>query len=96
MTATLVRLWQLVARWKGQDCRRRFRWSVADLTDSNIACMAALVSIFESASRFEGADKVSAQATSSTNVVALSYRTFSLVYLLVEYAFGLPHGKGGS
>ena len=50
--------------------------------------MAALVSIFESASRFEGADKVSAQATSSTNVVALSYRTFSLAYLLVDYAAG--------
>ena len=48
--------------------------------------MAALVSTFESASRFEGADESSAQATISTNVVALSYQTFSLAYLLVDYA----------
>ena len=53
--------------------------------------MAALVSTFESASRFEGADESQAQATSSTNVVALSYRTFSLAYLLVDYAFGATY-----
>ena len=50
--------------------------------------MVALVSTFESASRFEGADESSAQATMSTNVVALSYRIFSLAYLLVNYALG--------
>ena len=52
--------------------------------------MAALVSTFESASRFEGANESSVQATMSTNAVALSYRTFSLAYLLVDYAFGPP------
>ena len=50
--------------------------------------MAALVSTFESVSRFEGADESKAQATISTNIVALSYRIFSLVHLLVDYAFG--------
>ena len=49
--------------------------------------MAALGSTFESAPRFEGANESSAQATISTNTVALSYRIFSLVHLLVDYAF---------
>ena len=35
--------------------------------------MAALAGAFESASRFEGADESSAQATISTNAVVLSY-----------------------
>ena len=48
--------------------------------------MAALVSTFESASRFEGADESSAQATISTNAVALSHRRFGLAYLLVDHA----------
>ena len=85
--AILVRWWQLVARWKGHDRGRRFGRSAADRTNNNIAYMAAFVSTFESASRFEGANESSARATMSTNVVALSYRTFSLAYLLVEYAF---------
>ena len=51
--------------------------------------MAALVSTFESASRFEGTDESSAQATISINIVALSCRTFSLVRLLIDYAFGV-------
>ena len=50
--------------------------------------MAAHVSTFESASRFEGADESEAQATISTNMVALSYRIFSLGHVLVDYAFG--------
>ena len=50
--------------------------------------MAAHVSTFESAFRFEGANKSSAQATMLTNIVALSYPTFSLAYILVDYAFG--------
>ena len=47
-----------------------------------------LASTFESASRFECVDESSAQATTtmSTNIVALSYRTFCLVYILVYYA----------
>ena len=50
--------------------------------------MAPLVSTFEFVSRFEGADESSAQATISIDIVALSCRTFSLVYLLIDYAFG--------
>ena len=50
--------------------------------------MAALVSTFESAFRFEGDGESQAQATISTNIVALNYQTFSLVLLLVDYAFG--------
>ena len=83
-----MRWWRLVARWKGHDRRRQFGWSAADQMDNNIAYIAALVSTLGSVSRFEGANKSSAQATSSTNIVALSYRTFSLAYLLVDYAFG--------
>ena len=56
-TAILVSWWRLVARWKGHDPRRRFGRSAADRTDNIVADMAALVSTFESASRFEGADK---------------------------------------
>ena len=53
-----------------------------------ITYVAALISTFESASKFEGANESSAQAVMSTNVVALSYQTFSIAYLLVDYAFG--------
>ena len=79
-----MRWWRLVAQWKGHDVRRRFGWSAADQTDNNIAYMAVRVSTFESTSRFEIANKSSAQATSSTNVVALSYRIFSLAYILLS------------
>ena len=50
--------------------------------------MAALVNTFESASRFECADESSAQATISIDIVTLSCRSFSLVYLLPDCAFG--------
>ena len=50
--------------------------------------MAALVSTFESASRFEGAGESQARGTISINIVALSCRTFSLGNLLIDYAFG--------
>ena len=49
--------------------------------------MAALVSAFESASRFEGANESLAQATKLINIVALRCQTFSLVHLLIDYAF---------
>ena len=50
--------------------------------------MAPLVSTFESASRFEGANESSAQTTILIDIVALSCRTFSFVHMLVDYAFG--------
>ena len=50
--------------------------------------MAALVSAFESASRFKGVDKIQVQATISIYIVALNCRIFSLIYLLIDYAFG--------
>ena len=83
-----MRWWQLVAQWKDHDRHRQFGWSAADQADNNIAYMAVLASTFESASRFECVDESSAQATTtmSTNIVALSYRTFCLVYILVYYA----------
>ena len=74
--------------WKAHDPHCLFRLSAADRTNNNVADMAALVSAFESAPRFKGADKSSAQTTISINLVALSCRIFSLGHVLVDYAFG--------
>ena len=55
--------------------------------DNDVAYIAALVGAFESASRFESSDESQAQATISINIVALSFRTFTLVHLRIDYVF---------
>ena len=70
---------------KANDLLHRFVWSSANRTANNIVEMAARspASAIKSASRFDGANEIAVKTTIQLNLIALSYKTFSLGHLLI-------------